>query len=149
MSMINFELNMKKFYNLGARSHTWSQGVLFSRGVNCRELPLMVAVFCQFLPCHHGPPWSVPSANWFIICSSTASLEHSLLMSIPVNEECIGSVVECFTRDSGVSGWSLTILCPWARNFILCLVVVQPWKNVNWDVKNQSEQTNIPAKLLS
>ena len=31
----------------------------------------------------------------------------------------------------GAAGSSLTIgtvLCPWARNFVLCLVLIQPWK---------------------
>ena len=36
-----------------------------------------------------------------------------------------------------------------AALFSLCLVLVQPWKIVNWDVKNLSKQTNIPAKPLS
>ena len=46
-------------------------------------------------------------------------------------EERAGSVVEVFTRDQGVVGLSLTggtVLCPWARHFILCLVLVQPRK---------------------
>ena len=47
--------------------------------------------------------------------------------SQPLTEECVGSVVECFRR--GVVGLSLTGgtgLCPGARHFILCLVMVQP-----------------------
>ena len=42
-----------------------------------------------------------------------------------------GSVVECLTRDKGLVGTSFTagtVLCPWAWHFILCLVLVQPWK---------------------
>ena len=36
--------------------------------------------------------------------------------------------IECLTLDRGVAGSSLTggiVLCPWARHFILCLVLVQ------------------------
>ena len=43
-------------------------------------------------------------------------------------EEYSGSVIECLTWDQGVEGSSLTggtALCPWARHFILCLVLVQ------------------------
>ena len=46
-------------------------------------------------------------------------------------EEHNGSVVGCLTRDGGVAGSSLTrgaLSCPWARHFILCLVLVQPRK---------------------
>ena len=66
----------------------------------------------------------------------------------------LGSVVECLTRDRGDAGSSFiegTAFCPLARHFILCLVMVQPRKthpdmsdskNVDWDVKNQIQQTN-------
>ena len=61
-----------------------------------------------------------------------------------------GLVVECFSRDRGVAGSSLTsitVLCPWARPINPCLVLVQPrkdpsrhnWKIVDGDVKNQSK----------
>ena len=42
-----------------------------------------------------------------------------------------GSVVECFARDQGGAGSSLTsatVLCPWARHIYPCLVLVQPRK---------------------
>ena len=51
-------------------------------------------------------------------------------------EECGGSVVECLTRDWGVSGSGLTrdtALCPWARHFIICLLLVQLGK-INSDI---------------
>ena len=41
------------------------------------------------------------------------------------------SVVECLTQDRGDAGSSLTrstVLCPLARHFIRCLVLVQSWK---------------------
>ena len=43
-------------------------------------------------------------------------------------ENCGGSVVECLIRGWGFGGSSLiggTVLCPWARHFTLCLVLVQ------------------------
>ena len=46
----------------------------------------------------------------------------------------VGLVVGRLTRDQGVAGSSLagcTVLCPWARHFILCLVLVQPRKTHN------------------
>ena len=57
-------------------------------------------------------------------------------------------MVECLTPDQGVAGSSYTegtALCPRARHFILCLVLVQPRKTCpemtdfffDWDVKNQ------------
>ena len=58
------------------------------------------------------------------------------------------SVVECLTWDKGVAGSSLigvTALCPWARHINPCLELVQPrnsWKIVDWDIKNQTKQTN-------
>ena len=58
------------------------------------------------------------SLNWNFACSKFW-VEHS------------GSVVECLTRDRGVVGSSLTVdttLCPWAKCFILCLVLVQSRK---------------------
>ena len=48
-------------------------------------------------------------------------------------QECSSSVVECLTWDPGIAGSSLTggtALCPYAKHFILCLVQVQPRKNV-------------------
>ena len=48
-----------------------------------------------------------------------------------LNEERSGSMVECLTRDQGVAGSRLTrgiALCPWARHFIICLVLGQPRK---------------------
>ena len=42
-----------------------------------------------------------------------------------------GSVVECLTQDRGIAGSSLTgvtALCPRARHFNPCLVLVQPRK---------------------
>ena len=49
--------------------------------------------------------------------------------SFTPSEERGGSVVEFLTQDRGVAGSSLTrgtVLCPFARHFILCLVLVQP-----------------------
>ena len=44
-------------------------------------------------------------------------------------EECGGSVVECLSRDQGVGDLTrANALCPWARHFILCLVLVKPKK---------------------
>ena len=59
----------------------------------------------------------------------------------------------CLTRYRGVAGSSLTggtAMCPWARPFILCLVLVQHKKThpdmtekiVDWDVKNQNKQAS-------
>ena len=56
----------------------------------------------------------------FLIARSYMSA-HILLNLL--NEERGGSVVECLTRDRGVVGSNLTrgtVLCPWARHFILC-----------------------------
>ena len=53
-----------------------------------------------------------------------------------------GSVIECLTRDGGVVGLSLTgdtVSCPWARPFILCLVLVQSRKT----------HTDVTEKLLT
>ena len=74
-------------------------------------------------------------------------------------EEQGGSVVECLTWAWGVAGLSLirgTALCPWARHFILCWVLVKPrktrpphdWKIVDWDVKNQGMKGNIIVILV-
>ena len=58
--------------------------------------------------------------------------------------ECTGSAVEYWTRgpreaDSKLTGD--TELCPWARHFILSLIVVQPKKTGN--------RPNITDNLLS
>ena len=65
-------------------------------------------------------------------------------------------MVECLTLDQEIVGLSLTrgtLLCPLARHFILCLVLVQPRKthleltekNVDWDIKNQNKQNEYPT----
>ena len=46
-------------------------------------------------------------------------------------EEPGASVIECLAWEQGVAGSSLTGgtgLCPWARHFILCLVLLKPTK---------------------
>ena len=50
---------------------------------------------------------------------------------------------------AGTSLTNITVLCPWARHIHPCLVLVQPrktrtdnkWKNVEWDEKNQINQS--------
>ena len=71
-------------------------------------------------------------------------------------EECTGSEIVCYTCDRGVAGWRLTggtVLCPWARHFILCLVLVNPgrqdleqtWlKIVNWDISINTNKQGDP-----
>ena len=53
----------------------------------------------------------------------------------PKPMECSGSVVECLTWERGVAGSSptgRTVLCPWVRYYIPCLVLVQPRKISTW-----------------
>ena len=74
-----------------------------------------------------------------------------------VKKECRGSVDECLAWDQGVAGLSLTrctVLCPWARHFILYLELVQPKKThsnrtikiVDWEkeLKRTNIETTIP-----
>ena len=54
-----------------------------------------------------------------------------VLAGYAIYEERSDSMVECLTRYQMVAGSSLsetTELCLWARNFILCIVLVQPRK---------------------
>ena len=64
--------------------------------------------------------------------------------------ECSGSVDRL-----QITAGEVTVLCPRARHFIRCLVLVQPrktgnklsqhdWKNVDWDIKHQNNQ-NVPS----
>ena len=68
------------------------------------------------------------------------------------------SVVECLAWGWGVTGLRLTVdtvLCPLARHFILCSVLVQPTKRfdltenfVEWDIKHQLKRTKHGPKLF-
>ena len=69
-------------------------------------------------------------------------------------EERGGSVVECLTWEWGVAGSSLqqgSALWSWASHFILCLVLDPSrhnWKNVDWDVKNQTIENKDESTYL-
>ena len=70
-----------------------------------------------------------------------------------------GSVVECRTPEREVRGSRPTaaVLCPWARHFtpqkywLITQEAMAPsrhdWKIVDWDVKPQHNQPNIPHFL--
>ena len=75
----------------------------------------------------------------------------SVFKSSPKERERSGTVVhvECFTRDRGVAGPSLTdvtALCLWARHIYSCLVLFQirntrpniTEKIIGWDISNKS-----------
>ena len=64
----------------------------------------------------------------------------------PYSRNLVAQLVECQTGDRRVTSWILTdcgvpVLCPWARHFIHCLVLVQPRKTGN--------RSNITEMLLS
>ena len=91
---------------------------------------------------------------------STSRISILPLMSkwffIPNIGERGGSVVECRTPEREVGGSKPTtaVLCPWARHFtprkywLITQEAMAPsrldWKIVDWDVKPQNKQTNIP-----
>ena len=57
--------------------------------------------------------------------------EKESIIRVRVGWEGSGSVVECWTRDRGAAGLSLTgitALCPWAKHINPSLVLVQPRK---------------------
>ena len=99
-----------------------------------------------------------------LLCNKCTGLYSGICMFNIINilylshqsrsEERSGSVVECLTWDREIAGLSLIggiALCPWARHFILCLVLVQP-KKIHPDMTEQlllgrknSKQTNLQS----
>ena len=72
---------------------------------------------------------SLHSLQYYIYASSEGS-GKTVQMCLLIEKSC-SSVVECLTQDRGVVVLSLTgvtVLCPIARHFIGCLVLVQPRK---------------------
>ena len=117
--------------------------ILFVICVSC--LSLSYSHVCSLPPCGHllGKDWPVGSlvCDVFLVFLSLSHMVSWVRCGTWLYWFLIFAFFLTFTKD--------TVLCPWARDFILCLVLVQHRKSpdlaekiVDLDVNQQHKQTN-------